>query len=515
VRKDVAANITAGRNTAWLRLNDANSSEIATDYSGLGFDGTYQNGPILGQKSVISGETDTCMDVANVADQRMSLPYKHLLTGWPLSVEMVFKVFPKRDEFKFLVGAFSLPSLNAPQSFQVFIASSAFTSDQGKIVALITSATATGTQSVSTITVDDGVTHHLAIVMPTSNSLRIWIDGSDVTHVTVGHVIPFPDDLVTGYSIANMPSVVENDFGLNAGFTVDSEGNDVTGGIQSVVFYDGMALSTTRIQKHAQAATVGWATVSTGSRVDQVLDTLGYPVADRAVDAGIGIVGNVVSGGTPLAYLQLVAETEGGRFFVSPEGFPTFHSRTRPLTQTRSLTPQAVFDDNGGIGTVPYVPPFDPHLDDVDVVYRANVTRVGGSPQIFDATPGSTQTRTLTKSGLLMTTDAQARGMAQYDVSVGKTSRQRIRTLTFQPHLNPTVGWPAALGLRQGDRVSVHRHFEGGYVWSSDWIVEGIKHDNQSGTAPWQTELALSPADPASYFKLGTSVLGGTDRLFY
>lgn len=511
VRKDVAANISAGHNTAWLRLNDANSSEVMTDYGGLGFDGDYQNGPVLGQKSIIAGSTDTCMDVANKADQRASLPYKHLLTQWPFTIELVMRLFQNRGETHALFGAYDGPSLGFAQQLQAFVYT------DGKIVVTVTNPYPTGSQSRSTIIVDDGVEHHVAIVMASAASLRVWIDGADFTSVDVGATFAFPDNLLTGIALGNLPATTFGEDGFDAGVSVDPlTGNDITGGLQSFVFYDGLALSSARIQKHASAAKTGWGTVGTGSRVDQVLDTIGWPVADRAVDAGSGSVGNIVSGSTPLAYLQLVAQTEGGRFFIGPEGYPTFHSRTRPLTQTTSTTPQAVFDDAGGSGSIPYVPPFDPHLDDVDLTYRASVTRINGSPQIYDATPGSTSTRTSTKTGLLMPTDIEARGMAQYDVSVGKVQKQRIRSLVFQPQLSPTTGWPAALGLRQGQRITVKRNFEGTAVtWQSDWIVEGIKHEMQSGAVPWVTTLTLSPVDPATYFTLGSSVLGGPDLLFF
>ncbi|MEA2703908.1 MAG: hypothetical protein QOD63_1853 [Actinomycetota bacterium] len=515
VRKDVSANIAAGNKTAWLRLNDANSSEVATDYSGQGWDGTYQNGPVLGQKSIIAGDTDSCMDVAHTADQRASLPYKHLVTQFPFTVEVVFRCDQKRNEVRGIVYAYDGPVAPVTQAIRIYVDFDFAGRYPGQIGASITNGGAT-LLAHSSIVVDDFVTHHLAVVFASSTSVRIWIDGSDFTVPVTAGPVAVPDNLLTGYAIANTPAVTTGDFGFDAGVTVDPvTGNDITGGIQSVVFYDGVALSPARIQKHAQAAITGWGTVTSGSRVDQLLDTIGWPVADRAVDAGSSSISNIVSGGTPLAYLQLLAETEGGRFFVDPGGLPTFHGRTRPILNTRSVNPQAIFDDAGSGGSIPYIAPFEPHLDDIDLTYRASVARVNGPPQIYDATPGSTATRTLTKSGLLMTGDVEARSMAQYLVSVGKLQGSRIRTLSFAPQASPTLGWPAALGLRQGDRVTVRRHFEDGTIWIADWIVEGIDHAAE-GAATFETcQLALSPADPAHYFILGSSALGGSDVLFY
>lgn len=511
VRKDVSANITAGNNTAWIRLNDPNSSEVASDYGGLGFDGNYQGGPILGQVSIIPGDTDTCMDVAHSADQRANLPYKYLLTQFPSTIETVVRCFPNRAEAKYLWAAESGPGFTAAQLIECRI-----DNVTGTVIAQAGTNYPTRTKVISTLPVDDGITHHVLVRLEASDTITIWIDGTNSTVPLLTTTFGFPDDLSTGYSIANTPASTYGDFGLNAGTGTDNQGNEIVGGIQSTVFYDGLLMSPARIQAHAQAAIVGWGTVTSGSRVDQVLDMIGWPSADRAVDAGVGTIGNLIAGGTPLAYLQLVAETEGGRFFISPEGYPSFHSRTRPLTQTTSLVPQAIFDDSGAAGTVPYVPPFEPHLDDVDLWYRASVQRINGNPQVYDATPGSTTTRTRTRTGLLMPTDTEARGRAQYDVSVGKRQLSRLRSLTFQPQLAPDVGWPAALGLRQGYRVRTNRTYENtAGTWTADWIVEGIKHDCQSGLAPWTTTLTLSPVDPATYFVLGTSELGGSDELFY
>lgn len=512
VRKDVSANIAAGHNTAWLGLGNASSANVMSDSGGQGWDGDFQNGPTLGIPSLIAGDTGTAMDCAHSADQRASLPYKNLLTQWPFTVEFVLRVFPNRSDIKGLIVAFDGPSLST-QGLQAWIGT------EGRLYCLLSNpypAALTGRRS--TLTIDDGAVHHVAIVMSSSTDLKLWINGSDFTDGSYGVAasMTFPTNLLTGIGIGNFPAVSYGDFGINAGTGVDPvTGKTVQGGMQSVVFYDGLALSPTRIQAHAVAAVNGWGTVGAGSRVHKVLDVLGWPSADRAIDAGSAMVGNDISGATPLEYLQLIADTEGGRFFIGPDGFPTFHGRLRPLVVSRSTTPQATFDDAGTAGTIPYIAPFEPRLDDLDLWYRASVARVGGNPQIVDATPGSTLTRMQQKSGLLMTEDRDARAMAQYDVSVGKVQRPRVATLTFQPQASPTLGWPAALGLVQGDRITVNRTFEGTPTWSADWIVEGIERVWESASTFLTIHLSLSPADPARYFILGVSEIGSSDLLFW
>jgi hypothetical protein len=516
VRKDVSANVAAGRNTAWLRLNESQSAEVATDYSGMGFDGTYQQGPFLGQPPIIAGDTDTSMDVAAEADSRASLPYKHLITGFPFTFECVFRAFANREYTRMIVAAFDGPVVFR-QMFEVFIQSvHGSPSDVGKIIALVASPYPTGTQSESTITVDDGEVHHLAIVMSASNSLRIWVDGVDVTLQTHTGSFAFPNDLVSGYAIGNSPAVNFGDYGFDAGAQEDDEGNLVLGGIQSAVFYDGLALSSTRIAAHSLAARTGWGAESTEARIGRILDAIGWAPADRDLNVGNVDVVAGVPGGTGLAHVDIVTETEGGRFYISPGGLATFRSRTYPILNVRATVSRATFTDDGTPDTIPYVPPFDPHLDDLDTWTRASVARINGPPQVYDATPGSNATRTLTKTGLLFAEDRDARHMAQYLANLYRTSRVRVRTLAFMPQKSPTLGWPAALDLRQWDRITVKRTpAGGGAAWISDWIIEGIEHDWSSGATYWETRLSLSPADPARYFVIGSSLIGSSDVLFY
>jgi hypothetical protein len=488
---------------------------VATDYSGMGFDGGYQQGPVLGVPSIIAGDTATAMDVAHSADQRATLPYKNFYTGFPITFECVFRVFPNRPEGRFILAAEDGP-VAYKQLFHVFIQSAATPADAGKIVALMANPYPTGTQRLSTITVDDGATHHLAIVMSAANSLKVWIDGVDRTDPTAANTFPFPNDLVTGYAIANTPAISEGDYGLDAGFVDNEDGTTTLGGIQSPVFYNGVALSSTRIAAHAAAALTGWGPESSGARIAHILDAIGWPAADRDIDTGSSMVIAGVPGGTGLAHNQIVTETEGGRFYIAPSGKPTFRGRTYPILNSRATTPQASFSDDGTGGTIPYVPPFDPHLDDLDTWTRASVARVNGAPQVYDTTPGSNATRTLSKSGLLMATDREARAQAQYLANLHRTSRVRVRTLTFMPQKSPTLGWPAALDLRQWDRVRVKRTpAGGGAAWTSDWLIEGIEHDWQSAEEYWITRLALSPADPSTYFLIGSSLIGSSDVLFF
>jgi hypothetical protein len=509
VRKDVSANIAAGRNTAWIRLDNATGGNVASDYSGTGFDGTYQNGPRLGLPSIIAGDTDTAMDVPHTADCRASLAWPGLLTGWPFTVEFVMRRWQNRSQAAGLFVAFEAGG-------DPLVMVRAYVDITGLISVTIANPYPTRTSAFSTIPVDDGVIHHVAIVATAANDLKIWIDGVDRTTPGTTSTFAWPRDLATGYALGNFPAVAYGDYGFEAGSGTDPvTGRALSGGLQSFVFYDGLALSFARINAHATAALTGWGAEGSGARINHVLDAVGWPVSNRAIDTGAATIAAGTPGGTALAHLQLVADTEGGRFFMDPAGVPTFHSRNRALTDFHVTTTRATFSDDGTF--IPYLLPMDPHLDDLDWWTRAVVSRVNGAPQTWDAIPGNNAPRTLTRSGLLMAAERDARAMAQYLISIYKTAVPRIRSLTFEPQAAPTTGWPAALSVGIGDRVTVRRHpLGGGPMWTQDSIVEGITHTWSSGLALWRTTYALSPAPVAkTYFMLGTSTLGGADLLFY
>src|SRR5690606_21151631 len=119
----------------------------------------------------------------------------------------------------------------------------------------------------------------------------------------------------------------------------------------------------------------------------------------------IAPVGTIVgfadlAGMTALDYLQLLAQTEQGRLFMSGDGKVTFHPGDRTLIGDSVFT----FSDGGD----------DPGIlegslllsrDDSMLFDAAAVQRVGGRTQMAGA---DRPTRSFELSGLLMTTDREA-----------------------------------------------------------------------------------------------------------
>ena len=57
-------------------------------------------------------------------------------------------------------------------------------------------------------------------------------------------------------------------------------------------------------------------------------------------------------GSDALSLLQLTADTEIGELYMDGTGSVVFRHRHAVLTDTRSITPQAVFGDAGGAGVI-------------------------------------------------------------------------------------------------------------------------------------------------------------------
>jgi hypothetical protein len=258
-----------------------------------------------------------------------------------------------------------------------------------------------------------------------------------------------------------------------------------------------------------------------GVRINRLLTAIDWPAADTFIDPGVSMLqAGQIGGVSVLQHLQTVVETETGFLFVAGNGqivFRNRHARIRP-----SPTAPPVFGD--GPGELPYaelvIDATDDQLWNAVTVARVNGTTPG------QATDATSQTRygqrTLSKSSLLQTTDAECQAAAEYLVARYASPQLVLRTMTLEPAMADAL-WPATLGRELGDRVIVRRRPPGGgTAIEQTSFVEGISWDIAPGT--WRTTWQLSQADLNTYWMLaGTdtdqyapfSVLEQTTRLAY
>lgn len=260
-----------------------------------------------------------------------------------------------------------------------------------------------------------------------------------------------------------------------------------------------------------------WSGDRTDERLGRILDHIGWPSDLRNMSAGKSTLGpaSFEDSDSALSYLRLIEATEGGRLFVDPSGRLAFHDRHHPFTADEASTSQVTFtDEPGGIGFAD----FDWDLDDELVVNSPRYSRRGGA-EIREDDVASQELhgiRDEVLSDLLLETDNEVRGRAQWTVATRSQALARVRSITVPLHAYDASEHDQVLGLDLGHRVSVQRTPMGvGDPITRDFTVDGIRH--RIGVAEWWVELYVSPAPDQALdlFTLGTSTLGGTHVLAF
>lgn len=353
--------------------------------------------------------------------------------------------------------------------------------------------------------VTDGNWHHIVGTQSADGLTAVgYVDGVAVCTTTAGHAVVFPGLASTSNVIG--PQNTENTNGID---------------------YDEAAIYLTTLTAAQVLANYtygksGLIGQNSGQRINSILSGIGWPQALRSVVTSSGSTLQDVTAAFPngtkcLSHGQLVEQTEAGALLMSGDGKVRFESRTSiALGSTASAV---TFGD--GTGEQPYQPMPDFALDDIDIWNEATYQRNGGSTQQWDdaTSQGQYGVRTLSKTGLLNTTDAESLNHAQYDVNRYAQPLTRVRRvllrLTGLPTLLPTI-----LALDMLSRVTFARHSPpgGGTALSQDALLEGMAENYDVHTGDWTMELRMSPTDATTYWILGDStygVLGSTTRLSF
>jgi len=280
-----------------------------------------------------------------------------------------------------------------------------------------------------------------------------------------------------------------------------------------VVYTTITAVDATRLAQNAQISTVTGTTAGdlSGTRINQILNTIGWPASMRDIDAGLTTLqADPGTARTALAALQTATNSEYGAIYVDAAGSWTFQDR---LVTTASIagTP-TVFNDNGtDIGYANAVW----RLDDTLVFNQANITRTGGTVQ--NATNAASVEKyfahTYNQQDLLMETDAVALDYARaYVASRAETS---IRCDAIELDLytdNYANGILAALDLDFFDPITITTNQPGASTLTKTLQVFGVAHSVTPNK--WRTTFTtLEPVidgfilNSTLYGVLDTSVL--------
>jgi hypothetical protein len=248
---------------------------------------------------------------------------------------------------------------------------------------------------------------------------------------------------------------------------------------------------------------------NSGARISRILDSAGWPAADRDIATGNSTLQATTLAGSALTECFLTADSELGEFYVDGDGNMTFRNRHAMLLESRSNSVQATFGDgpgelqysNNGL-TLSY--------DHETLANRAQVARAGGTQQVTtDATSISKYlTRTFNRTDLLLENDSAALSYAQWVLYTSKDPELRFDAIDINPLSDPATLMPQVLGREIGDRIQIIRRPPGGGTpITRDVFIRGISHKITPST--WKTRWILQSATKyGSFLVLNNPILG-------
>jgi hypothetical protein len=242
---------------------------------------------------------------------------------------------------------------------------------------------------------------------------------------------------------------------------------------------------------------------TTGDRINQILDTIGFPGSQRQIDTGDITVQD--DPGTLRSVLQALHDvefTEFGAVYISADGKVVFRERTDAI-DTLAGTP-TVFDQSTGISYKDLRFQFDDKL----IFNTANFQRVGGTMQtVTDQDSIDTYfPHAITRQNLLHETDADTLDLATAYVASRKSTDIRIDSMTLDLTTpNYQAGIEAALGLDFFDTVEINNTQPGGSTLTKTLQIFGVNHQITPRT--WNT--TFTTGDPLiTGFILGNAQFG-------
>jgi hypothetical protein len=257
----------------------------------------------------------------------------------------------------------------------------------------------------------------------------------------------------------------------------------------------------------------GVAGQDTGTRVDKILNTIGWPSSSRSIMIGDTLC--QVDPGTTrtaLAAIETVTFTEQGAFYFDKAGNAVFKDRDF-IYQSPAATPTE-FSNATGSTEINYAG-ITFALDDKTIVNSATITRTGGTPQTASNAEsiGKFFLHSITANDMLMQTDQEALDLASNFVASRKDTSVRIETITLDlVTLGYGPGVQAALGLDYFDPMQITNVNVAGTTIVKTLQCQGIAHKITPNN--WQTVLTTQEnvldgfiLDSSLYGILDTSVL--------
>lgn len=477
-----ALEVAADGATQWWPLSDKDSTSAGNTISD--YAGTYINSPQWGS-GILAFDQGSAVQFAG--DDYVRLPETAGLTSLPFTID--FWIHPEQSQTAGLVSL-----VQQAGALGIVMDTAGTASGLAGSVYVQFASSGGDRWKRSSVPVNDGRRHHVAVVYGTSDATRkIYVDGVDVTTNISGSASGTVEsrELYVGYY--PWPHLGQVGF---------------KGRIGHVVFTPS-ALSAGRIAARNEAGTTPWVGDTSGARVGKLLDLIGWPAADRTIDTGNSTLGPTGLGGFLLDHLRRVDRTERGACFMTGGGKVRFRERHATLKPPGNVSVATFKDDNpaDAAGTLHYEE-LRPAKPIEALVNEARMTRTGGVEQVvIDATSQTDHgPRALSETDLAHERDPDTLALAQWTVEHGRVPELRLDRLVVSS-LDETYMLPQMLDREIGDRVTAVKRFASGPDLNQDAHIVGVRHV-ADGDGNFRTEWPLDPAETQSYWILGTSQLG-------
>jgi hypothetical protein len=279
--------------------------------------------------------------------------------------------------------------------------------------------------------------------------------------------------------------------------------------VGEVVYTTIQAVDAFRLAQNAQISTVtdSGAGQLSGTRINKILDQIGWPASMRDIDAGqTTLQADPGSPRSALQAMQTVELSEYGSLYVDANGEFVFQDRAF-TTSSVDGTPVVFNDDGTGLSYFNAVW----LLNDVLIYNSAQITRAGGTAQTAINQPSIDKyfLHSYNQQNLLMETDSVALDYARAYVASRAETTTRCDAITLDLYTDSyDAGITAALDLDFFDPVTITTTQPGSSALTKTLQVFGVAHSITPNS--WKTQFTtLEPIIDG--FIIGSSLFGILD----
>jgi len=246
---------------------------------------------------------------------------------------------------------------------------------------------------------------------------------------------------------------------------------------------------------------------TTATRVGRILDAVGWDASLRNL-TGSRTMQPTTMGSSALSLSEQAARCEFGRFYADRQGKLVL----LPYESTFTTPNRISLSDTRATGTIEY----DNIATNPGAKYLVNtitIQQTSSLSQTYADTVSIARYGVFAKSyDAPLLVDADAYTLATIIGDRFDLPKTRVDSVEFDA-LGVGDQWVQLLQTDLGDNVSVQRTTVDNRTRVFTSLVESLNHDITPSN--WRVSMDLSPSTGGEYFILGSSLLGGTNVLYY